>query len=948
IGKTNIEIARELAVTSPEVQQVVDKFEIAETKFQEAEKVFEDVQKGVVEGTPVLRRQRIRRDAAKPTVAPKTIIKRTIEKPSKKITIEESKALKVKLRAEARGAREAAKEAATETRTKIREETKKIKSKKELVARLNRELKTTKVKKVSGKPVGKFTPRIQKILDEMVRASKLTAEEGQLEIEANLENLHGALPSEEIRIQNEILGRFSGIKDKTVAELQNSLDILMSTKETGNIANALEKFNRDEEVDRWRNKAIEQIRGGKGVDVTLKTTGANKARFRDRMKAIGSSQVGFTDIMDILSFNDKATKKGEGFLNEFGETLDAENAEAAGNQNATADLRKMFFDSFQITKDSQMNDQMHKDSDTQSLGVFKNAEGNDVEIQMSKSEARKRWMELQDPTLDQTFRTGMAYTQEIIDGIDSFLSQQDKVFAKAQLEYYKKYYEGVNKTYRELYGVDLPKNPFYSPIMREDIAKDMSSGFGEFGQEISSRRSITTGSMKTRVANIKPITKQSDVQVLQSHVSEMEHFKAWAQKVKDLSSVFTDPTVRSSIKQEFGGDIIGVIDGFLKDFTSRGAYNSNNIRWFDRMRVRFVRSVLAAKPSIAVKQLVSTIAYADDIPIGQFAKGEIDFWKSPLEHYRFLKKNSQLFAARGENMERDIKNATQSDQYKAFRKGQRWLDSLMLNIKLGDQAAIAIGGWAVYKHHHDLAIKNGKTELEAKDIGIRQFERTTKRAQQSAALSDLSKLQRGGGFAKVFTMFLSSPNLYMRKELGAIRNLAAGRVSAKQAIKTISIYHILLPMLFQFVSDFGKWDWEEQKRAMIFGSLNGIFIVGDGLDYILRKALGQRAFEMDIAPLQVFEDLGKFASEVKSGDVWGAARELFEVTGLATGLPAKYVADFSTGVGDVLGGNYTRGVGQVAGWSPWAIDKAIEDDGRSRKSRTRNKRTRRTRTQRTR
>jgi len=647
------------------------------------------------------------------------------------------------------------------------------------------------------------------------------------------------------------------------------------------------------------------------------------SNFRHFFATLGKDFVGMWDIMDMLSFN---VKEKETFLHRFGETLDQENANKKGDRKYQEKIRNMFIESYDIKSDRDMLRKMRSDTVEESLGSFKDTQGKMQDLVFSKAEARKRWMELQDPTLKDTFVKGMYYTEEMIDVIDNSLSAEDKILAQKEFDFYQEYYKTINPIYSDIYGINLPHNPKYSPIKRGDISRDLSRGFGEFGQEIVIRGAITKGALKSRVRNIKEIEKKSDVQVLQYHVAEMEHWKAWVKKVRDLNSVFGDSKVRQTIVDEVkdGKGLLRVLDGFIKDFTRGGVETTQNMNWLDKFRGRFTRGVLMVKPSIAIKQLVSWIAFADDVSIKDFTKGEWDFWRRPVSHTRTLL-TSDLMQSRGKHMERDIKTAMESESYMSYRKKPSFLNSLMLNIQLGDKAAIIVGGWSVYKFNYDNAIKKGLSHDEAHKIGIRKFELSTKKAQQSADLADLSQWQRGNSAFKLFTMFKSTVNQYFRKELGAVRNLAAQRITKRQFIKTMAIFHFILPMLFQWISDFGRWDKEEQLRAAWLGNFNGIFIIGDGYEWIIRKALGMREYDLDIPIVSIFKDMGKIFAididDITTEDLLTATEGLFDATGKATGLPTGYVYEVSKGIGKALSGEWIQALGMLAGWSEYIVGK---------------------------
>ena len=54
---------------------------------------------------------------------------------------------------------------------------------------------------------------------------------------------------------------------------------------------------------------------------------------------------------------------------------------------------------------------------------------------------------------------------------------------------------------------------------------------------------------------------------------------------------------------------------------------------------------------------------------------------------------------------------------------------------------------------------------------MKKFEQATLRSQQAGDIEDLSQVQRMGTFAKLFTMFMTSPNQYYRMVAGGYRNL---------------------------------------------------------------------------------------------------------------------------------------------------------------------------------
>jgi hypothetical protein len=882
------------------------------------------------------------REAAKAMVKPETVktrIRRITGQVREPALIREDVALKASIKKAVQAARAAAREGRTEGVEAERARLQDIISRKELRQeqtalrqrvrkQIKKMLQATKPKKQAGKVVGKFTADAQNQLDMLRKAAKMTTDEAALKIANNLEQYPDTLPPDNVVLENRVLSMVSGFEARTIGELEELRDNIASLIEDGQTIAELRKFNRQARNERAAIEAIDVITGGKGLPASL-SAGEKAARFQmekiegltDRAKrwfsTTGTSIVGWKDILDILSRLDPS-KPFESRLSKLGDVLEVKNREKAGIRKSTELMQNMYKEAYGLETPREVLGRIKEDSKPIELGTFTDRNNNEVELVFTRAEARKRWGEFQDPTLEQTFAEGMAYTEDMKAAIAGALTPQDKAFAQKVLDFYAEFYDSVNEVYRTQYGIDLSKNDKYSPIRREGISTKEPSGFGDFLQEINLRASVAGGSLKARVANILPIQQQSDVGVLEQHIAEMEHFKAWAERTRELNALFGNPEVRTAIKLFHSNDILGVVDNFIADFTRNGTERSGKLRWLDKLRGNIARSVLAIKLSIGAKQLTSFIAYADNIPVTDFVKGTADFWKNPIENTRFIMKHSELLKSRGKSMERDIQTALKSDEYSAWRSNQSFLNSLMLNIQIGDQGAIVMGGWPVIKYHMD----RGASVEEA----IRKFEQATESAQQSADLSELSKIQRGGSAWKLFTMFLSSPNQYVRKEIAAVRNLFAGRQSVMQTAKTLAIYHVMLPMLFQFVSDGFTWDEEEQKRAVIVGPLNGIFILGSMLDGMTRAALGMRVFEDEVPVMSVKDDAIKAMKLLEPGDLndeetLKAIRGFAAVVGELTGIPAKSVVDIGAGIDEILTGDFDKGLAQVLGWSPSVAEK---------------------------
>lgn len=797
--------------------------------------------------------------------------------------------------------------------------------------KIKKELKKTKVKKQAGKPVGKFTAEVQEVLDLMRQTSLLSKSEAEAIIQQNIETTEGILPQEDIRLKNELLTLMSGLEEKTPESLQRILQTIQEMKKTGKVVRRLQRLERNTDIIKKKEIVIDQVTGGKGIKPGRETVGARKTtaeQFKSTMRSLGSKMIlSWGGLMETLDFNAGVEKK---ILQDEFSTLDQDNRYKELTEDFNKDLNDALAESYGIDKGEGLKGKIAlpykigaKINELQqevNLGKFKNTDGKTVELIFSKDEMIKKWMELQDPTLRESFEKGNKFTPEMVEAIDKKLSDKDKAFAQKQFDIYKKQWQKVNPIYRELFGANLPFNEFYSPIARENFNLDISKGFGSFIHDATTRLAVTTGALKTRVKNVLPLKTQSSIEVLERHLKETNYFVAWAKRMKVFESVFKDANVRESINQEFTRSFLNSIDNTMNDLSTNGNKWARRLGPVEFFRKNFTLGKLMIKPLIMAKQLVSTLAYLEKIDPLAFTSGVADFWLTgPLENYKTLQKESILIRTRGANMERDIKNATTTNALKAFTKKQNFINLLMMNVKSGDKLAIIMGSWALRK-------KRLAEKIDLQDI-VREYENFSAETQQSSDISRLSEVQRGGSFEKLFTMFKSSQRQYLQKELQAVKSLfqkgGTGPANIKKVAKVLAIYHVLLPMAFQYLANFGGWDDEDRRdylRAGILGSFNGLFIFGDIIDSIIRKALGLRVFSNEVPISSIANDVvravGKIDwEEITSEDVAEAMAEFIEA-GDSVGIPVTSIKNIFIGISDIIEGDIKAGIAEILGWSP--------------------------------
>lgn len=744
-----------------------------------------------------------------------------------------------------------------------------------------------------------------------------------------------------------LLQRFSDIKNKSVEDLEDLYQELKEAVIDGRSRRKEWLAQEKARIQGIKEKSIAVITGGKKAlsDDKARVEGLDK-----ETRSVGEVLSSFDTVMhswewilDKLSSRDKGSTPLHSYLNEYfaDKIHTARNQEDKGLRDQLKIVREKMMEVYGTTgykltrilnKNSERQDTLAKRVsilERDEAGIPTRTEL--VPLILSQNEAAYMIMVHEDPTLAKTFEK-MGYNEDTWRALNLFLDPKVKQWARWQLEsFYPSYYGGVNDTYKQQRGVDLQFNKKYMPISRDVAATVIDQEF--LGDNHTEHVSIFNGHLQPRIANTHPIRIQDIDRVLMEHIIEMEHFKSFAAIMKDLRGVFGSREVSKAIKQYHSPTMLKVVNRFINDFARGGVDRRLTINTLDKIRSNFAKAVIGINPVVLIKQLTSFPAYLMDMPVKDFVVGVADFMTNPVGKAKFLLKNSEHLKSRyNKGWERDIILAMQRARKTTARELAKPLtmtDIFMALPKFGDAGAILFGGWAQYRYSYNKAIKAGKSPEAAKQIGIVEFEKATKRSQQAGDVEDLGELQRQGSWAKMWTLFKTSPKQYYSNMSAGLRNLMAGRGSRLENLKRIFVAHILLPQLFQFVANGFSWSGKNQMRALALGSLNGLLIAGDILETLLMAVTGDSYFSADETPLtSVTNDLvtalksfNKWADsfDMDAEDLLKSIDELASGLSKFAGLPYDPVKRITTGVKEYIEDPENTSPLRPIGYSPFIL-----------------------------
>jgi len=782
-----------------------------------------------------------------------------------------------------------------------------------LKAEVRTELKEARAKIKDHILKGKFTPETQRLLDVLNHNLELDRDTAREKIVTNIRAYEsGELSYEEMFKANEALN-FAGIDGMSSEELANLLNYIKSLEAIGRSERQAKQEIATEEIKTVSADISNILTGGKGLKTGIGAVPRKGLAAKPGwLDTFVNWQYGIDNLADKLSKFDTTSKPYQSVISTFvSQVHRATNRQFIGTKEAYSKVKDAVGEVFGVKGGRAINEVLNGLDEEVNLGTFEltaeyvaNHPGaTTITIKMTRNEMLAKYMQMQDRTLDNTFTTGMGWSMEVRNAIENNLTAEEKKLVDVFFQFYEDYYNTINPIYQELYNVDVPHNPRYSPI-RRDFEADITESILTF-QDAAQYASVLNGSLKARQRNIRPLKFNGATQILSNHIEQMEHFKAWAITMRDMRRVFGNTEIKQAIEQYHGQGIVQLIDKFMNQMARGGIETAATNRVADWLRRNFTRSILAIKPVIALKQIPSLFAYVSDQEMGVtgFVSGIADFWTSPIAHFKFLYKNSEGFRARIQaGFERDIAAALAQHGNKEIAGRGSIKNWFMLQIRFGDTFAVTQGMWAKYRD----GLNKGLSQAEA----IATAEDLTNRTQPSFGIDTLSAIQNGGSWLKLMTMFQNQPNKYFRLIGDNLRNFKYGRGSRAKAAGTILLAWVVLPMMFQYIADAFQWKPERQARAGILGPLNFILIGGQMVQSIWGW-LTNEPFDYQVSPVaQTADDLRNIFLKAKKlisqgqdpykdislDDVAALVEYLAKAAGQITGLPTPYFVQVEKGI----------------------------------------------------
>ena len=345
-----------------------------------------------------------------------------------------------------------------------------------------------------------------------------------------------------------------------------------------------------------------------------------------------------------------------------------------------------------------------------------------------------------------------------------------------------------NETHKRMFGASMAAIENYFPLKilanaRIDKEEDVNQ------QNRPDGITTKTGSIiKRRVNNLAlDITGADALSVILDHITQMEHWSAYAEWNRDLNTLRTYKRFRNQVinmTTVYGGGRKlweNVNNLFLM---AAGEYRPP-IANLDKGMVNVAKGVTAAKVSFrmftALKQLLSAPAYAPEVSTRAILKSIVN----PYGDFKWCMENLPIFRERWHSRISGDPRLLKSDM-----DWKMWRSRIMeLSSRIGmtpnafvDAVTVSIGARAMYETRLKQYLKEGYPTDAAEKRAMQDAAILFNQTQQSSESPFLSTMQVDRSWLSVlFTVFRNSAMSYTRQEFDAVRNLKRNLTPGQRA-----------------------------------------------------------------------------------------------------------------------------------------------------------------------
>lgn len=719
----------------------------------------------------------------------------------------------------------------------------------------------------------------------------------------------------------------NGIYYNSTESLQTLLDKIQNAKFTGKVARDEIDFQQRMNQQNWINNCAQAVEAHKNKVGQLEELYSMEANFDSLLSMIFDDKIKNKFSLDLLyaQVDGKVGKDREEVLNKIADIFGYK-----GILKGTM-LNNKFIE---MANDKYKIKQRYANKyETDNLGVW------DWEtITLSKMEILYYYIQAKNPTSyemltdmgDETRAPKGQFDRGEFEELLSNLTPQEKLMGDVLQMAAEKYYPELNKYHIKKHHIDMGKVTCYFPRKSELKEVNELDLFNQYTEKSTNPKFVK---MRSAGPSIR-ITPANPVNVLFNHIQKANTIIIMGEQLDLMNKVFRDNDLRVKIQSVFGDKVytefMQHVTANLYDGQVTTLSNAEGI--ISRLMSNIIAAPMFIKPQIGIKQVLGLINYGlgnEYVGSIEWLKAFIKTMKHPREAIDFMMNDEYLKdRLTRANLNEAMKNHIDN---KLFSRVSLLNDYFSLNMRFGDLLNLCWGG----KAYIDVLMKKGFTKEQAFEL----FRQKTISDQQSSINSTLSNLQRNSKnnpFARLLFAYQNTPHQYFRICANAVIQAKQGKISKRQAVKTIFLYWYVLPLIFNMAGSLSPitllttGDPDElytDMRISCLGSITCLPFIGEWVRAAWAGVTGEEYFgERDwftrVAQITA-SSINKFKKDELSFEDILKSLEIFAQ---GAGIPLEAIDTQIEAVGDYAQGDIAKGFLKTLGFSRYRAKKVTGED----------------------
>lgn len=415
---------------------------------------------------------------------------------------------------------------------------------------------------------------IQDLFAKVKEAQKWTAEE----VNAYMASVDSRLDSEDLSAEQEarltreadLIGLVGGWRNKDSNTKSHALKTLKETWAKGYYNFILKKIQEKEKRAADRDNAIAAT-GMDGVLAERQEADKKENGWKGKFKKGYFNLISFDQFVSVL-FGEKseiATRLADGERKA--------NAQKEDTTQAKMEEVAEFFAGL-AGKDKLKGEQLRWKMSQKSLRPFEGTRWSELEFSETEAVAATMlWMQEDGKRHMEGKKDGANnpiskwhYNQQFVDLLEKSLSKEAKALRDFLLKKYDTEYDAINKVYKELNGINLPKIENYSPVTVAPVTAPAGMAIDPVTGGAMAARGTAPGALRSRGVTIAEPKFQDALQTYIAHTKQMEHWKAYAPFMADANGILRNRDVQNAIEAKGGKEAKAVLNTWTDLFSQGG------------------------------------------------------------------------------------------------------------------------------------------------------------------------------------------------------------------------------------------------------------------------------------------------------------------------------------------------------------------------------------------